>query len=382
MTDTVAPVPEQGRRPSLDSLTGLRFLAAAAVVVSHFSETGLAPVGHGVVGFLDGGRTAVSLFFVLSGFVLAYNYPALAGRVPRWNFAVARIARIYPVVLLGVVLGAVGMVHAWSRPTILLSWFALPSPDPAALWASFVAQLSMTTGWLPFASLNQPWNGPAWSISCEVFFYALFPVLIVWFRRWSPRTVLAVAVGAWVVQGLWILALLEWLPASRSGFLTVQFPLTHLTEFVLGIAAWRLWSSAPAIDRRVRVAALLATLAGLAVLALLAPTEPAYWPMAPLFAVLVALLASSGGRRRSWLALPVMLLLGEASYSLYLLHFPLIRIYQIAGVTPGIAGWIAMGMTVVLSVVVFRWYETPLRRAIRRRLRRDETAPVPAPDPR
>lgn len=382
MTDAVRPAPEEGGRPSLDSLTGLRFLAAMAVVVSHFSETGLAPVDGRIVGFLDGGRTAVSLFFVLSGFVLAYNYPALTGRIPRWNFYVARIARIYPVVLLGLVLGTVGTIYAWSRPGVLLDWFALPSPDPVKLGAALGAQLTMTTGWLPFAALNQPWNGPAWSISCEIFFYALFPLLIVGFRRWSRRTVVTVAAGAWLVQGLWILALLEWLPESRSGFLTVQFPLTHLAEFALGIAAWRLWSTGPALDRRSRGAALLATVAGLAALAHLAPTEPAYWPMTPLFAVLVALLAS-GGRRRSWLALPAMLLLGEASYSLYLLHFPLIRIYQVAGIGPGIAGWVAMAATVLVSIVVFRWYETPLRRLIRRRLRRSETtaAPMPSPGP-
>jgi peptidoglycan/LPS O-acetylase OafA/YrhL len=342
-----------------------------AVVVSHFAENGLAPVDGSVVAFLDGGRTAVSLFFVLSGFVLAYNYPDLAGRIARRNFYVARIARIYPVLFLGLLIGAVGVVHAWSRPETLLAWYALKSPDTGSLLASLGAQLTMTTGWFPFASINQPWNGPAWSISCEVFFYATFPLLIILFRRWSGRITVIAATAAWLLQGAWILVLDGALPENRSGFLISQFPLTHLTEFVLGIAAWRLWSGAP-MDRRWRVPLLAGTLVALAALAYLAPIDPAYWPMTPLFALLVVLLAARDGDRRSWLALPLMLVLGEASYSLYLLHLPLVRVYEIAGVPPGPVGWAAMAATVLVSMGVFTWFETPLRRLIRRRFRASE----------
>jgi len=357
----------------LDSLTGLRFLAAMAVVLCHFTETGLVQVDSWVFNALDGGRTAVSLFFVLSGFVLAYNYRELAGRVPRWNFYVARLARIYPVVLLGIAIGAIGVGYASTRPNLLLSWFALESAD-LRLLASLGAQLTMTIGWFPFAALNQPWNGPAWSITCEVFFYALFPLLIIWFRRWSRPTVAVAALTVWVAQGLWIAALTHFVPANRGGFLIAQFPLTHLAEFVLGIAAWRLWSGNP-IDRRTRGIALAGTMAALVTMALWAPISPAYWPMTPLFALLVVLLAARG-KARSWLALPVMLLLGEASYSLYLLHLPLVRVYEIAGVPPGPAGWAVMAATVLISVVVFTWYEAPLRRLIRRRLARPAAVPT------
>jgi peptidoglycan/LPS O-acetylase OafA/YrhL len=374
MTKAAQEAPPAERRPSLDSLTGLRFLAAMAVVISHFTESGLVRVDSWVINALDGGRTAVSLFFVLSGFVLAYNYRDLAGRVPRWNFYVARFARIYPVVLLGLALGALGVAYACTRPNLLLAWFALDSPD-LGLLASLGAQLTMTTGWLPFAALNQPWNGPAWSISCEVFFYALFPLLIIWFRRWSRPTVAVAALTVWLAQGVWIAVLTHYVPVNRGGFLIAQFPLTHLAEFVLGIAAWRLWSGNP-IDRRIRGIALAGTVGALLTMALCAPISPAYWPMTPLFALLVVLLAARG-KARSWLALPVMLLLGEASYSLYLLHLPLVRVYEIVGVPPGPAGWAVMAATVLISVVVFTWYEAPLRRLIRRRLARPAAVPTP-----
>jgi hypothetical protein len=80
----------------LPALTGVRFFAAMTVLVSHFAHRGLILVPAGVVAFVDGGRTAVALFFVLSGFILAYNYSGLAGRSDRRAFYVNRIARSSP----------------------------------------------------------------------------------------------------------------------------------------------------------------------------------------------------------------------------------------------------------------------------------------------
>jgi peptidoglycan/LPS O-acetylase OafA/YrhL len=358
------------RPPALEALTGLRFLAALAVVLSHFTREHMVAIPAGVIDFLDGGRTAVSLFFVLSGFVLAYNYVGLSGRRERWNYYVARVARIYPVVLLGVAVGAIGMVHARRHPELLEPWFALTTPGVAAPGVSLGAQLTLTTGWFPFSSINQPWDGPAWSVACEAFFYALFPVLIVYAGRWSTARVAVVAAGAWAVQGAWVAALPHVAPYARAGFLVEQFPLTHLAEFLLGIAAWKLLAGRP-VTRAVRLGMLVATVAALAGLAWLAPVTPAYWPMSPLFALLVGVLAMPCPPARSWLALPAVVLLGEASFSLYLLHVPVLRAAESFGMPPGGLGGLALlAGTVALSVVVFRVYETPARRFVRARASR------------
>ena len=357
-------------RPALRALTGLRFPAALSVVLCHFGESGMAPVPSRLVAFLDGGRTAVALFFVLSGFILAYNYPRLTGRTGRWRFYVARLARVYPMVLLGAAVGAIGMVHAWRHPGLLEPWFALTSSGPGAPAVSLAAQLTMTTGWFPFSSINQPWNGPAWSIACEAFFYALFPVLIAAARRWSVRWVVVTAAALWLLQGLWIAALDRFVPENRSGFVIEQFPLTHFADFVLGIATWRLLAvridSGRTIGRVPRLAMLVAVVLGLAALALMGSDVAAYWPMTPLFAALVGLLAISSPAR-SWLACAPLVLLGEASFSLYLLHLPLLRAAQAAGVPGGSVGTLLLVGVVGLSIPVFLLYETPIRRAIRRR---------------
>ncbi|MFZ3141750.1 acyltransferase family protein, partial [Polaromonas sp.] len=82
-------------KPPINSLTGLRFIAAFLIILHHFGNPpGPQPV-HNVISH---GFVAVSLFFILSGFILTYNYADNVGglKTGKWNFWVARFARIYP----------------------------------------------------------------------------------------------------------------------------------------------------------------------------------------------------------------------------------------------------------------------------------------------
>src|SRR5262245_35048532 len=127
------------------TLTGLRFLAALHVVVFHFGQKRF----HGLVGGLvSSGYTAVSLFFVLSGFVLAYTYGQRhAGRgLDRRTFWVARFARIYPLYVLALVI---------ALP------FYLRDGRPGG-WLEPLLVVCLAQAWLPGAAVA--WNGPAWSL--------------------------------------------------------------------------------------------------------------------------------------------------------------------------------------------------------------------------
>lgn len=338
-------------------------------MVSHFDHRGLIAVPEAVVSFLDGGRTAVSLFFVLSGFILAYNYSNLVGRRERVKFYASRVARIYPVTLLALGLGAIGVLYAVSNPGTgaLFDWYALDEATVFNLGGSFLAQVTVATGWLPTASLNQPWNSPAWSISCEFFFYALFPFLIVAMKRLTPLRSLLVILGGFAVQCLFILAARAYAPTGQRGFLVSQFPLTHLFEFVVGIAAalfflrgGALWIAKGAN----RTLLLVTSIAPLTFLAWLRPIDPAYLLMSPLFAVLILALAVTPRSGRSFLAWSPLVLLGEASFSLYMIHVPLMNLWSI-GSPPTWLGWIMFAATVGLSVLVFKWFETPSRIGLR-----------------
>lgn len=92
-------------RSHLTALTGLRFLAAIHVVLFHRREA-FPGLPYAVENLLVSGNIGVNLFFVLSGFVLAYNYMNDDGLPSRREFWVARFARIYPVYLLAFLLFA------------------------------------------------------------------------------------------------------------------------------------------------------------------------------------------------------------------------------------------------------------------------------------
>src|SRR5262249_6118477 len=149
-------------------------------VLSHYRELDLLNTPAWVFDFVDGGRSAVSIFFVLSGFILTYTYrEELATENPR-SFYVARVARIYPNVLFALAIASIPTAYLLvaHNDSLFLKWFALKNSIYLSLAVSFVCQVLLLTAWFPFASINNPWNGPTSSVSCEVFFYALFPLIL------------------------------------------------------------------------------------------------------------------------------------------------------------------------------------------------------------
>jgi peptidoglycan/LPS O-acetylase OafA/YrhL len=167
----------------LDALTSLRFFAAALIVIGHshplFGSCGLAnaaPLGQGV-----------SFFFVLSGFILSWNYPSLVGTKERINFWVARFARIWP-------------LHA----VTCLMWIAIVANfKPSGFgWditclLKLISNLLLVQAWIPLHDWALSYNGVSWSISAEFFFYALFPILVTFIQK-SWHKVLFIC-GAYVL---------------------------------------------------------------------------------------------------------------------------------------------------------------------------------------
>ncbi|MFT2692931.1 acyltransferase family protein [Clavibacter zhangzhiyongii] len=356
----------------LPALTGLRFFAAMTVLISHFAHRGIILVPAGIVAFVDGGRTAVALFFVLSGFILTYNYSQLSGRADRRAFYVNRVARIYPVVVLSLFLGAIGVAYvvlADDRAR-LLDWYALKEPSPVALAASFLSQLTVTTGWFPTARINQPWNSPAWSIACEMFFYLLFPLLIVWLRRLGRVGLSILVTGAFACQVLLVIAVRLVAPEGQRGFLVSQFPVTHLFDFIVGMVAALLFLRGGRewlmVGHR-RIILLACSIVVIATLSATVPVRPAYLLLTPFFASLILGLAVPPRKGRSWLATGWVLLLGEASFSLYLIHVPLMNLMSLAG-APAWFGWVWVMLTIGASILVFAYFESPARRATKRSL--------------
>ncbi|MEX3955026.1 acyltransferase family protein [Trinickia sp. EG282A] len=373
--DSMHPT-QQPNRPIV-ALTSIRFFAALTVAIGHYTQMGLLGLPAAIE---DGGRPAVSLFFVLSGFVLAYNYHGSIGRTGVSRFYLARFARIYPVMLLSLGLAASVTVYMLGQhdTELLYGWYAIKSHPGISLTLSLVAQLLLLTAWLPIARMNQPWNGPAWSISCEAFYYAMFPWLLLKLLKMPNRSIALACLAAWCLEGVWIFFALNYLPTERSGFVVSQFPISHLAEFFMGAGAalWFVRARAKGYSRH-RLGVVLVCLALIAFPCIAAYHAPAliFFLETPLFVALILGLALLERPVLGLLNRRPLVLLGEASFSLYLIHVPLAHWAYIAGFTRD-DGWIALVIAVALSTVIFVSFEKPMRRRILQGARPAEFEPI------
>ena len=366
----------------VEQLTGLRFFAALGVLLCHFYV--LAPY-LGAKFIFDLGGHGVTLFFVLSGFVLTWRYdaPLEASAVQKptsrtpWidltGFAVARFARIAPVYWL--MLAMTLLAYLTVGPTIALS---SPPPSVAQEVTGLLLNVLALQAWVPSEHVQQFWNAPGWSISAEFFFYACFPWLLR--QRWlsgSARSFAFVMVFFSALLGvyLWILHASGHWGAFGLAF-AARLPVLGLLPFVVGMLCCRLLRRNPHWERHrggwtlLAMALLVST--ALAADTWVAPEAPHLTLLlisnliyVPLFALLLVSLALDNGPFGRGLSSPLLVLLGNASYALYLLHWlPLCLAVWWLGPDPaaplsallaGIAGLVA------LSVFVYRWFEAPLR---------------------
>ena len=175
------------RNAELSALTGIRFYAALGVFLYHVPSfiPGMKAFGGSGVLF-NLGDLGVSFFFVLSGFILTYNYanvfregvPSAGYKRFLWD----RLTKIYPVHFLTLL---IVLPIAIFSPQWPLDWRAVP----------FHLVLLQCFWPSPTPAFSDYLNKPSWSISCEWFFYLLAPVAMFCVlgksRRWVPVVVTA-----------------------------------------------------------------------------------------------------------------------------------------------------------------------------------------------
>lgn len=354
MIDPAARLPASApARPRLEGLTGLRFLAALHVVVYHFAAAAVAGAPALVRDVQAAGHAAVSLFFVLSGFVLAYNYaePLARGTVSRRRFWWARLARVYPLYALTILVEIPIQLHAGTGGARLA-------------WAS-LGDLAGLQAWIP--RITFVGNAPGWSISVELFFYALFPWLSA--RLFVARQRRLFATIAWMVVAV-AAAAIPFLPFVRgdAALFAKCAPIVRLPELVVGVGLGRLYLDAPPLPPA--RANLLTAIALVAIFALFAvqgalPRWFLHGLLVPPFALLIWAVAHGGVVARA-LGAPPLRALGEASYALYLLQMPL---HQAIG---GKYEWTALPLAAFVAaltlaaVVTHALVERPAQRWLRR----------------
>ncbi|MGE3517786.1 MAG: acyltransferase family protein [Vicinamibacterales bacterium] len=358
----------------MPALTGIRFVLALWVIVHHLSGPGrmLHPLASAspVVGALIGAAfAALTVFFAISGFVLARRYRSTRWTRPRLlRYAAARFGRIYPLYLLSLVILAPIILEAARSGELGGPWNCL------SLLANHALLLQ---GWVKPA-VN--WNTPAWSLSCEVFFYACAPLVVRGVRHPSWPRIVGVALVAFAV------------PVALR--LTVAPPipkvLLYFGDFVAGVAAAGAYERLGGQSGRLSYVGPWLSAAGLiGGMGLLLWRAASGWSLlfdagVRLASLLLVLgLASSAGWLARMLSSRRALVLGGASYAIYILHVPLLWWFERSTLhrwlPPAAAGVVYVVEVLTLSLVVWRWYERPANEIVRSVAERHIAAHVPGP---
>ncbi|NDK27108.1 acyltransferase [Streptomyces sp. TR1341] len=353
--------------PSLPSLTGLRWMAALLVFGLHVNNFGYfgGTGGHLVSWGFGAGATGVSFFFVLSGFVLTWSARPGDRPLAFWR---RRIARIYPVHLVTL---AVALLMA-----LTLAHQGDPTPKPA-----LANVLLLHSWWHPWW---QTLNPVSWSLACEAFFYAAFPLLILLLRRLGARA--SAALGALSAASVLVLA---WSDAHHWWTYTLySFPAARLPEFVLGAVTARLvllgrWRG-PGLE-----ASLALAIIGYFLVPQVTPGYSATVCTLTGFALLIpaAAVADLNGLPSLWRHRRLVRL-GELSFAFYMIHLLVLRATtNLLGTKPHFGVLAGLGVTATafavslgLSWVLYEAVECPARRLLLRR-RRSAAKQQPQPDP-
>jgi len=363
---------ELSTKPHYPILDGLRGVAAIIVVTFHLTE----PLGTGHLDILvNHGYLAVDFFFLLSGFVIGYAYDDRWKKMTLGKFLKRRVERLQPMVVLGMTLGAIGfyftdstiwpLIHTvplWKMMLVLLIGYTI-LPVPLSL---------DIRGWQEM----HPLNSVGWSLFFEYIANILYAL---WFRKFSKIT-LSVVVGIAAialahlaitngdVSGGWTLNVEQ----VRIGFTRTMYP------FFAGLLLSRI-----AKPTKIKNAFLWCSLLVAAVLYMPRIGGANHFWMNGLYESICIIIVfplivyiGASGIIHTEREHKICRFLGDISYPLYLVHYPLVYFYVAwisnNKVTSLVEAWpyavlILIG-SIILAYISLKWYDEPVRKWLRRKL--------------
>lgn len=352
-------------------LTFTRFIAALSVVIFHYGATttpfDIDPFSHA----FQAGPIAVSYFYALSGFIMAIAYyrPEQPDKFNKWKYWLARFARIYPVYLLALLL-------------------VIAANYKSADIKSIVLNLTLLQAWIPGYPLTL--NAPGWSLSVEAFFYFCFPFLLWAIYRHGMRGLVFVTITLWFLTQVFHTYALnsEFYQAKNDLHDFIYYnPIMHINTFLMGLVVGVFFKKnydSLKTDSIQNTILIIFISISVAALLMLRPEFPRWFGinidftnglLAPLSLAFIVLLGRDTGIFSRVLSYSWLILLGEASYSLYILQRPVYGIYEKLIAThlnlPDDMHFYAyLFLLISLSVLSFKLFESPMRHLINRLYKR------------
>jgi peptidoglycan/LPS O-acetylase OafA/YrhL len=378
----------------LDNLTGLRGVAAYAVLFAHSIEISYYYGGPPPYELFDPlakhlAYFGMSLFFVLSGFVIHYNYARLFqierfGRAV-YTFFIARFARLYPLYAL---------VILWQcHPEVRQSITGVFADRTDVT----IAYVTLTQSWF---NMQDRIFGPAWSVSTEVFFYTFFALGATQFGKLKNPAIGLIVFSLAVIVGFCgliklqaqILPLVDALlfqgpgiSADSSTWFWYYSPLVRLPEFVVGMLASATYCKLRASNALLGLWLDALALVGVSwCVGIVLCGAFSHMPLGTLTmnfcwapAIAAILVGTTGRRSRLSLILSshTMVAAGTISYSVYIVQFPVFFTIGTGGgadatITPLIVSTLKFAIIVLLTTCfaygTYNLFEIPMQRLVRR----------------
>ena len=359
-----------------------RLIAALFVVLVHYEII----FGHFVI-YGSLGTTALSWFFILSGFIITYNYPSLDTALDYKKFYVHRFIRIYPIYFLSVLVASAFVLIGYStldeqfftevrRPFEIT--YDLPLQKDRTFWISALLQhLTFTQFFSSIESLKLVFNGPLWSLVLEIYFYLTFPILLYLLRPINTlRRIFFAFITGYILQFALIQHFLPNVESYNIMNLNVPVytnPAIRGIEFVFGMLLYKAFVLLPAVTthRKPNFFPLLLTAIFYLTINVVGERYVPYQYSMFFLAVPACTLLVFTMARYDWFPsgrpYNYCLWAGGISYVLYCFHWPLMEMIQYFDIIPQTIPFpihLMLLITALLlaSHIIYKFVETPVRK--------------------
>ncbi|HEV7783319.1 MAG TPA: acyltransferase [Chitinophagaceae bacterium] len=346
--------------PAINSIQVIRGLACVLVVLHHGGEnTKIIFDIPFLFDFFKFGYAALDIFFVLSGFIITYtSMPHIGEKENLGNFLKRRFVRIYPIYWL-----------------IISGFLVVQALVPAYYKTLYPLEFSTLLSTYLILPQHIMVNGVSWSLTYEIFFYLLFPMAFLIKSKKLLVVILSVCTLSLLIFTLFFSANVE---MGKVLFL-VAFPMN--IEFLMGVFAAILYTHIPPkYSVHYIITGLVLFCIGSALINYdlnmmrLLVNRIFYFGIPSMLIIMGVAVFESNGKTKKF---PRILIdLGDASYSLYLLHLPvlvaLLKIVQMKGITNAVLIQVLLVVFIIAicfgSILFYKKVERPLVRRINRLL--------------
>jgi len=344
-------------------LTSLRFVFALLIFLHHLSfiQDSNSDFLHWLyVKILWEGYIGVSFFFILSGFIIAYNYQEkfLLRKISFKNFIIARISRIYPLHILTLFFSIPLVYYSTSN----IAW--------TTFFSHLLVNISLIQSFIPLSEFYFSFNGVSWSISNELFFYLCFPLLTFFISKLIKVKFLFYL--CILVILLLLPVLMFYTPNEIQPQIFYINPILRVLDFSIGILLFNLYCFIK--YKKFKFSSNFfepLSVLSLILFFVLYPEIPQvlrwsiyYWfPMS--FIILV--FSFQKGILSRFLSHSIFVFLGEISFGFYMIHQLVIKFsFQFFTFTnPYIHIIILFSFSLLLSYISYKFFETPMNRYLK-----------------